>query len=214
MGKRNKYIETVRTMKKQKIKQYVMKTKLRMDDGTERPTCNITWLDGCEKMKIKVRTIIKNLATILLLPINLFLAIVIPLTYRVFPWQYWIWGYGDESSFTIIWTETIKYQLLYCWAPLIGICTLIVSIPIGDQKVKNIIRNVSIILLAMPNAFMLYTFGFEMLQFYLKYGYVYHSLENMLLGIWIPLFAFILLAIYSLMWLVERLKGKITLVNE
>ena len=175
-------------------------------------------------MKIKVRTIIKNLATILLLPITLFF-IILPLIYLRLPFECWIQrisgtmlvdGKYIEVKDFILWRETIEYEIFYSFLPLIGLCLLIVSILIKNKTKKNKIRNISILSMAITNAYVSYRYGFELLQMYFKYGnnYYYPSLENMLLEIWIPLFALILLAIYCLMWLAEQSKGKIMIVNE
>jgi hypothetical protein len=158
-------------------------------------------------MKIKVRTIIKNLATLLLLPLTCFL-IILPLLYGYLPFQFWIWGYGDETEFHINRIETLKLQLINLWIPLISIITLALSIILKKENIKN----ASIISLTIPNAYWLYTFGIEVLQ-HPWYWYSY-SLIDLLLMIYIPLCALTLLGIYCLLWLTQQLKGKITIVNE
>jgi hypothetical protein len=154
----------------------------------------------CGKMKIKVRTIIKNLATLLLLPLTSVFIIVMPLLYRCLPFQYWIWGYGNEQEFHILLYETILYETFNAILPLISLCLLVISILIKNKTNKNKCRNISIVLLTITNIFWLYSFGST-------FGSLF----------WLPLcsiFALLLLAIYSLLWLSEQLKGKITIVNE
>ncbi|MGB9856472.1 MAG: hypothetical protein ACPLKS_08060 [Caldisericum exile] len=157
-------------------------------------------------MKIKVRTIIKNLAMLLLLPVNLL--VITPLItylmcYVVHNIYWYLLGYEDY------WTFSPPYHgEWYFWASLIGISLLIISVLIKNKTTKNIIRNIGVLLLAILNAYWLHIFGLSLI-----WKHYYQPLEYVI-SLWIPLFAFILLAIYCLMWLAEQSKGKIMIVNE
>ncbi|MGB9730226.1 MAG: hypothetical protein ACPL1B_10230 [Thermoprotei archaeon] len=142
-------------------------------------------------MKIKVRTIFKNLAILLLLILPCLFSIIIPLIFLRLPWEAWIWGAYNEKGERefILWRETILYEIFNATLPIIAISLLFISFKVK----KTTMRNISLLILTITNIYYLCS------SYWLPFGIPLGELS------YVPLFAFLLLTISSLLYLTERL---------